>query len=92
MSEALLYSLSQHLRLLARASVRTTADGRILCGEVDRQVEHQRQRLLAILELLQDNGVSSLTPEDQAYVDACSQVVDANRLQIRALRRQLETA
>lgn len=90
MSEALLYSLSQQLRLLARANVRATADGRILSGAIDRQVEHQRLHLLNVLEHFQDTG--SLTPEDELYVAACSQVVDANRLVIRALRRELEAA
>jgi hypothetical protein len=88
MSEALLYDLSQQLRLLARASVRTTTDGRILSGQVDYSLEHLRSGVNEALDHLQDRG--SLSPVDQACLATATRVIDSNRPLIRDLRRQLE--
>jgi len=90
MTEAHLYTLSQHLRILARVGVQVDSQGKLLAGNIDRRVEHCRELLLTALEHLQDAG--SLTPADQEYVRLATQIVDINRPLIRALRQRLETA
>jgi len=87
-SEAFLYDISQQLRLLARANVRTTADGHILGGQVDYALEQLRSGVLDALEHLQDNG--RLSPVDQACLVVATRTIGANRPLIRDLRRQLE--
>lgn len=89
MSEALLYDISQQLRLLARANVRTTPDGRILSGRIDYALELLRGGVNDALDHLQDDG--RLSPVDQACVAMATRTIGANRLLIRDLRRQLET-
>lgn len=89
MTEAHLYTLSQHLRLLARVGVQVDSQGKLLAGNIDRRVEHCRELLLAALEHLQDAG--SLTPADQEHVRLATQIVDINRPLIRALRYQIRT-
>jgi hypothetical protein len=88
MSEALLYDISQQLRLLARANVRTTADGRLLSGQVSYSLEHLRSGVNQALDHLQDDG--SLNPVDRACVAIATKTIGANRPLIRTLRRQLE--
>lgn len=88
MSEALLYSLSQQLRLLARRSVDTTQDGRLLHGRINPVIEAMRLDLLSILEAIQD-GLPA--PENAAALLAdCQAAVDLYRSEIRDLRRAME--
>lgn len=88
MSEALLYDISQQLRLLARANVRTTADGRLLGGQIDYALEQLRSGVVDALEHLQDHG--RLSPVDQACLAIATRTIGANRPLIRSLRRELE--
>lgn len=88
MSEALLYDYSQQLRLLARANVRTTPDGRLLSGVVSYSLELLRSSVGEALDHLQDHG--TLRPVDRAAIAVAGQTIDANRLRIRCLRREVE--
>lgn len=88
MSEALLYDLSQRLRLLARASVRTGRDGRVLAGGIDPQVEALRLRLLEALECFQD--CQSLGPLGAEVVARATELAWQERQVIISLRRQVE--
>jgi hypothetical protein len=88
MSETAIYDLSQQLRLLARANVRTASDGRVLSGQINYSLELVRSGVLEALEHLQDGrGVS---PVDQACLSRATAIIGANRPLIRDLRRQLE--
>lgn len=88
MSEALLYGLSQQLRLLARRSVDTTQDGRLLRGRINPVIEAMRLDLLAVLEMIQD-GLPA--PENASAILAeCQAAVAFYRTEIRDLRRQVE--
>jgi hypothetical protein len=88
MSETAIYDMSQQLRLLARANVRTTVDGRVLSGQINHSLEHLRSGVNEALDHLQDHG--SLSPVDQACLAIATRVIDSNRPLIRDLRRQLE--
>lgn len=88
MSEALLYDISQQLRLLARANVRTGIDGRILGGRIDYSLELLRGGVLDALDRLQDAG--RLSPVDEACLAVAQKRIGANRPLIRDLRRELE--
>jgi hypothetical protein len=88
MSEALLYDYSQQLRLLARANVRTTADGRLLSGTISYALELLRGGLGDAIDHLQDHG--RLRPVDEAVIETVTRTIEANRLKIRFLRREVE--
>jgi len=88
MSEILLFDTLANLRLLARADVRCTSDGRRLSGVIDAQLEAIRLRLLDILERVQDG--LPLSPEEEAHVHIAQATCRGNALLVRSLRRQLE--
>jgi hypothetical protein len=87
MSETAIYDMSQQLRLLARANVRTTADGRLLSGQINYSLELLRSGVLEALEHYQDGKVS---PVDQVCLERATTLIGANRPLIRTLRRQLD--
>jgi len=88
MSETAIYDISQQLRLLARANVRTATDGRLLSGQVNYSLELLRSGVLDALEHLQDGkGVSAV---DQICLSQATAIIGANRPLIRDLRRQLD--
>jgi hypothetical protein len=88
MSETAIYDMSQQLRLLARANVRTTVDGRLLSGQVNYSLELLRSGVLEALEHLQDGR--GISPVDQACLSQATAIIGANRPLIRDLRRQLD--
>lgn len=85
-SDTRLYAISQQLRLLARRNCVTAADGRLLGGAIDPWIEALRQRLLLLLETIQDGR--PLFSDAAALVAVCEQLVDSQRGAIRSLRRQ----
>jgi hypothetical protein len=88
MSETAIYDISQQLRLLARANVRTATDGRLLSGQVNYSLELLRSGVLDALEHLQDGkGVNAV---DQVCLSQATAIIGANRPLIRDLRRQLD--
>jgi hypothetical protein len=78
----------QDLRLLARARVRTTRDGRVLSGFVHPVYEGIRQAALDAFDALQDG--LRLAPEQQEALSMVHDCVDYHRATIRTLRRDLE--
>ena len=85
MSEMQLYAISQQLRLLARRGCLTAADGRLLSGAVDPAIEALRDRLLLLLEALQDGR--PLLPDAERILRACEQIAASHRTVIRQLQR-----
>lgn len=54
MTEGKLYRLSQQLRLLARAGITLTEDGRKLHGEISQEIEVAREHLNAMIDQIMD--------------------------------------
>ena len=88
MSEALLYDLSQRLRLLARASIVCGRDGRVISGGIDPQVEALRLQVLDALEAIQDSRNLSGTASEA--VARATDLAWQQRQVITSLRRQAE--
>lgn len=88
MSEALLYDLSQRLRLLARASIVCGRDGRVISGGIDLQVEALRLQVLDALEAFQDSRRLSGTAAEA--VARATDLAWQQRQVIVSLRRQVE--
>lgn len=84
-SEALLYDLSQQLRLLARRNVVVGSNGRLLKGDLDSSVETLRLRLNSVLWALQD-GLNP--PDAEATLAQARALVEIHRSTIRDLRRE----
>lgn len=82
-----LYPLVQDLRLLARANVLCDQAGRLLRGGIDQQVETLRQRVLNLLERLQDGHTP--TPEDADVYNYALMVINTNRATLRDLKREI---
>lgn len=89
MSEALLYDLSQQLRLLARRDCQVGRHGHLISGDIDQAIETARLKLLNTLEHFQDFRV--LEAEGLSIVAYCQRLAQDNRRQIAALRREAET-
>jgi hypothetical protein len=88
MSEALLYNLSQQLRLLARRDCKVARHGGLLGGSIDHSIEAAREELLLALEILQDHQALDVQHLDSiAY---CTELAWRHRHQIQALRREAE--
>lgn len=88
MTDGYLYRLSQRLRLLARATVRTAQDGRILGGEINAAIEAQRLALNEAIDRIVDG--LPLLPEQQEAVTACEALAAERRADIRALELALQ--
>lgn len=87
MTEGKLYRLSQQLRLLARAGVQLTEDGRRLHGEINAEVESARLQIEDFIDQLLDG--QPLAPGQQAHVTWCQQLAQLNRPAIRQLELEV---
>lgn len=88
MSEALLYDISQQLRLLARRDCQVGRHGHLISGAIDQPVEAARLKLLDVLERFQD--YQTLEAEGLDIVAYCQKLAWQHRHQITALRRDAE--
>ncbi len=87
MSERELHCLSQQLRLLARANVKVSADGRRVFGALDQRIEDCRQTVLEALYSLQDH--KPLKPCHRTALAYGQEITARNRELITLLRREV---
>lgn len=88
MTESTLYRLSQRLRLLARAGVLLSEDGRRLSGDIHQEIEVARAHLEDMLDQVLDGH--PLGDLQQRHVTWCRQLVETNRPAIRQLELQFQ--
>ena len=85
MTEGNLHTLSQDLRLLARASIWTCPDGRVLQGSIDARIEALRMTILDALWAKQDGY--AITQQMVAAVSTARALCLDNQQVLRTLRR-----
>lgn len=83
MTEGKLYRLSQQLRLLARAGIALTEDGRKLHGEINREIETARAQLEFMIDQVMDGH--PLGDLQRQHITWCQELVNCNRPAIHQL-------
>lgn len=87
MTEGKLYRLSQQLRLLARAGIQLTEDGRRLHGEINHEVETAREHLNAMIDQVMDGH--PLGDLQRRHIAWCQELVNLNRPAIHQLELEV---
>lgn len=87
MTEGKLYRLSQQLRLLARAGVTLSEDGRKLHGEIVQEIEAARAQLESMIDQIMDGH--PLGTLQRRHIAWCQELAERNRPAIHQLELEV---